>query len=129
MDSLLSFDFIRRPIRRARRDKSLRLAASWPLIIATMLDSAVVFKDVLAEEGTAFQTFQIESAFYFSIYGAYFGGHLRSVPVSDSEGHRLIHSIREGTTVRVRYNPQNPDETHVLAEDNRGALPFSVWSV
>jgi hypothetical protein len=30
--------------------------------------------------------------------------------------------------VNVRYNPANPDETAVLAEDNVGNLPFGVVS-
>jgi hypothetical protein len=28
----------------------------------------------------------------------------------------------------VRYNPANPDQTVVLAQDNRGKLPFELAS-
>jgi hypothetical protein len=31
-------------------------------------------------------------------------------------------------TVNVRYNPANPDQTVVLAEDNAGTLAFDVVS-
>ncbi len=31
-------------------------------------------------------------------------------------------------SVNVRYNPANPDQTVVLAEDNVGTLPFEVVS-
>jgi hypothetical protein len=30
--------------------------------------------------------------------------------------------------VNVRYNPANPDETAVLAEDNGGGFPFGIVS-
>ncbi len=129
MDGLLSLDWVRRALRRTKRQKALQQAAAWPLITARVLSSAVVPKDLLADEGTAFQTFQVESAFYFTRDGGYFGGHLRSTPVSDSEGHRLIKAIPADTTIHVRYNPQNPDQNHTLAADNPAALPFLLWSV
>lgn len=128
MDGTLSFDWLRRLLRRSRREKALQQAATWPLLTASLLTSTVVPKDLLAEEGSVFQTFQIESAFYFTLDGGYFGGHLRSIPLSDSEAHRLIVATPEGTTVQVRYNPQNPDENHTFAGDNLNALPFAVWS-
>jgi hypothetical protein len=128
MDGPLSFEWLRRFLRRSKRDKALQQAATWPVFTAKLLSSTVVPKDLLAEEGTAFQEFQIESAFYFTHEGGYYGGHLRSTPLSDSEAHRLIAATREDTSIRIRYNPRNPDENHTLAADNPNALPFTIWS-
>ena len=102
---------------------------------AKVLGSKVVPKDLLAGEGTSFQTFQIESAFYFTLAGGsasddeigYYGGHLRSLPLSDSEAHRLLSRIPEDTPIQVRYNPEDPNQTHTLASDNPNALPFEIW--
>lgn len=119
-------------LRRRKREHALAAAATWPTTTASLLESIVVEKDPLAEGGTAFQDRQIESAFYFTLPGrdgaSYYGGHLRSVPLSDTEAHRLIRQLPEDTPVQVRYNPANPDETHVLAQDNEGALPIQLWS-
>jgi hypothetical protein len=135
MSALLSTDWLVKLIRRPQRDKALELARSWPLITAKVLGSKVVPKDLLAEEGTSFQTFQIESAYYFTIAGSspsddeigYYGGHLRSLPLSDSEAHRLLSRIQEDTPIQVRYNPEDPNQTHTLASDNPNALPFEIW--
>jgi hypothetical protein len=118
-------------LRRRKRDQRLAEAASWPVITARLLKSIVVEIDPLAPPGTSFQTSQVESAFYFTLEnhraGSYFGGHLRSTAVSDSEGHRLLRTLPEDTPVQVRYNPQNPDQTCVFARDNQGALPITIW--
>jgi hypothetical protein len=58
--------------------------------------------------------------------GNFYGGHLRSVPLSDSEAHRLVHKLPEDTLVQVRYNPQNPDQTHAFPADNPN-FPFTIW--
>ena len=113
-------------VRRRKREALLRAAASWPTIQARLLKSTVVPKDPLAEEGTAFQESQVESAFYFTISGSYFGGHLRSTPLSDSEGHRLLRQLPEDTEVTIRYNPDNPDQTVTLPADNPG-FPAAIW--
>lgn len=106
----------------------MRQAKTWPVLTAKLLGSTVVPKDSFAEAGSVYQNFQIESAFYFTLDGGYFGGHLRSVPLSDSEAHRAIRDAKEDTIIQVRYNPQNPDENYTLAADNKDILPFAVWS-
>jgi hypothetical protein len=113
-------------LRRRKREQALALAQHWPIANAKLLKSNVVEKDPLAEGNTAFQDRQVEAAFYFTHEGAYFGGHLRSVPLSDSEAHRALRSVPEDTPVLVRYNPHNPDQAHTLATDNE-AFPFQIW--
>ena len=103
------------------------MAANWPVTTAKLLGSIVVPKDLAADGGTAFQDRQIESAFYFTLNGSYYGGHLRSTPLSDTEAHRLIRQLPEDTPVQVRYNPANPDDTHTFSTDNEGELPITIW--
>jgi hypothetical protein len=136
MSALLSTDWLVKRIRRPQREKALQQAATWPVMTAKLLGSKVVPKDLLAEEGTTYQEFQIESAFYFTLPGAigsgdeigYFGGHLLSTPLSDSEAHRILTQVQEDTPVKIRYNPQDPNQTHTLVTDNPGVLPFTIWS-
>ena len=113
-------------LRRRKRDQALALAATWPTAKAKLLKSIVVEKDPLAEGGTAFQETQIESAFYFTLDGSYYGGHFRSTPLSDSEAHRILRQLPEDTPVTIRYNPANPDQTHTLAADNE-RFPAKIW--
>lgn len=136
MSPLLSTDWLLKRIRRPQREKALQQAATWPVITAKLLGSKVVSKDLLAEESTIYQEFQIESAFYFTLPGTiglgdeigYYGGHLLSTPLSDSEAHRILTRVQEDTPVKIRYNPQDPNQTHTLATDNPDALPFAIWS-
>jgi hypothetical protein len=114
-------------LRRRKRDQALALAATWPTATAKLLKSIVVEKDPLAEGGTAFQDRQVEAAFYFTLDGSYYGGHLRSTPLSDGEAHRMLRQLPEDTPVTIRYNPANPDQTHTLAADNAGKLPITIW--
>ena len=97
------------------------------MVSARLLKSNVVARDPLAEGGTAFQDFQVESGYYFTHEGAYYGGHLRSAPMSDSEAHRAIRNLTEELPVVIRYNPHNPDQTHTLAADNED-FPVALWS-
>jgi hypothetical protein len=96
--------------------------------------AVIVARDELAE-GTNAQDSQLEIPFYFTLpenpgqSSGYFGGHLRTVALSHSEASRLIPQIPEGTLVRVRYNPQDPDQTHTFAADNEGLPPVAVWSL
>lgn len=113
-------------LRRRKRAAILTQASTWPMLAARMLASKVVEKDPLAEGGTSFQGSQVESAFYFTLEGSYFGGHLRSGPMSDSEAHRALKLAPEDSQVNVRYNPANPDQAIALPEDNLG-FPFSIW--
>lgn len=115
---------------RRRRETLLAQAAAWPVISAQLLKSSVVPRDPLAEGGTTFQDSQVESAFYFTLVnhpkGSYFGGHLRSTPMSDSEAHRALKLLPEDTPVEVRYNPQNPDQSVTLPTDNPN-FPIPLW--
>jgi hypothetical protein len=113
-------------LRGRKRDALLATAAQWPTVTAQLLKSTVQEKDQLATEGTAFQDRQVESAFYFTLAGAYYGGHLRSAPLSDSEAHRALRLVPEDTPVQVRYNPQNPDQTVTLPTDNPN-FPIPLW--
>ena len=122
------FDWLIRSFRQRKRNRELALAADWPIITAKLLSSVVLPKDLAAEGGTAFQDRQIESAFYFTLDGSYYGGHLRSTPLSDTEAHRLIRQLPEDTPIQVRYNPANPDQNHTFATDNEGTLPVAIWS-
>ena len=122
------FDWLIRSFRQRKRNRELALAADWPIITAKLLSSVVLPKDLGAEGGTAFQDRQIESAFYFTLDGSYYGGHLRSTPLSDTEAHRLIRQLPEDTPIQVRYNPANPDQNHTFATDNEGTLPVAIWS-
>ncbi len=70
---------------------------------------------------------QVEYQFYFALKDGFFGGYLRSLPCSDSEGSRWMREVGEGKTVVVRYNPQDPDQAHALQRDNEGTLPFTIW--
>ncbi len=76
------------------------------------------------EEVTATGTpFQIEAGFHFKVNGEYYGGYLRSVAMTHHEAEM---KSKGEPKVNVRYNPANPDESAVLAEDNAGTLPFGV---
>jgi hypothetical protein len=120
------FKWLLRPLRRRRREQHLQAEAHWPTTTAKLLAPVLVPKDEFAE-GSAAQTEQIECPYYFSLEAGFFGGHLRSVPCSDSEGRRLLRQIVEGSPVAARYNPADPDQTCVFATDNEGALPFTIW--
>ncbi len=69
--------------------------------------------------------FQIEAGFHFTLNGDYYGGYLRSVAMTLHEAE----SKGVGNPkVNVRYNPANPDEAAVLADDNARNLPFDIVS-
>ena len=131
--SILTHNAITRALHKRHRDHELAAASSWPLIEAHTLKPAIVAKDELAE-GTNAQDSQLEIPYYFTLPESpnqspgYFGGHLRTVALSHSEASRLIPLIPEGTIVRVRYNPQNPDQNHTFAADNEALLAVGVWS-
>jgi hypothetical protein len=120
-----------RILRRRKREADLKHAATWPTHPARLLKSAVVPKDLACEDSSDLQSSQVESAYFFTLKSGsedegYFGGHLRSLPVSDSEANRLLAKLPEDTPVLVRYNPRNPDQTHTLATDNPG-FPIPIW--
>ena len=131
--SILSHNAITRALHRRHRDHDLTVAASWPVIEAHLLKPVIVVKDELAE-GTNAQDSQLEIPYYFTLPesanqpSGYFGGHLRTIALSHSEASRLIPQIPEGTVIRVRYNPQDPDLSHTLAADNEALLAVGIWS-
>lgn len=132
MPSVFPINAIGRALHKRKRDRELEAAAHWPVVEAHLLKPVIVAKDELAE-GTVAQDSQVEVPFYFMLAGegtasGYFGGHLRTVALSHSEASRLLPHIVEGSVVRVRYSRQNPDENHVLANDNQNLLPVAVWS-
>jgi hypothetical protein len=116
-------DAISRKLRRKNREKKLRLAAQWPLAQAEINHWQVLSADEdVASPGV---TYQIEAGFHFKINGEYYGGFLRSVALTH---HEAEPKSTGSPSVSIRYNPANPDETAVLAEDNQGNLPFRVVS-
>jgi hypothetical protein len=125
-DSIL-FGWLIRAHQRRKRERDLQLAATWPTASAKILKGKTVPKDELTE-GSLAQTFQLECQYYFELPAGFFGGHVRSVACSDSEGRRWVAQLDDNSRVIVRYDPANPDRTHTLATDNEGTLPFTVWS-
>ena len=125
-DSVL-FGWAFRLVRGRKRAQKLQAAKGWPTVTAKLLTSTLVMKDVAAEGTSDVQDSQVECPYYFTIAEGFFGGHVRSVPCTDSEGRRMQRQMVEGMPVTVRYNPANPDEGCVLGGDNVGALPFVVW--
>ena len=123
MPGMFPIDSIRLWLRRKKRQKKLQLAAGWPIAAAEVNHWAVLPAD---EDANAFGTpFQIEAGFHFILNGEYYGGYFRSVALAGGEAERLA---KGNPPVNVRYDPANPDSTAVLAEDNTGNLPFSVFS-
>jgi hypothetical protein len=116
-------DSIRHNLRERARKKRVRLAAGWPQAAAKVnLWKVLPAGD---ESGSFTQTDLIEGSFSFLLNGEYYGGYVRSVAM----GRRDAEKLAVGSpSVTVRYNPANPDQTVVLAEDNAGSLPFEVVS-
>jgi hypothetical protein len=123
MAGIFLIDGIRRSLRRNRREKKVATAKSWPVVEAEINHWQVLnADDDVATTGTPYQ---IEAGFHFKVNGDYYGGYLRSVAMT----HHEAESKGKGEPkVNVRYNPANPDETAVLAEDNSSNLPFGVVS-
>jgi hypothetical protein len=116
-------DSIRRSLRESARKKRVRLAAGWAQTTAKVNLWKVL---PAADESESFtQTDFIEGGFSFLLNGEYYGGYLRSVAMGRREAEKLAVG---SPSVNVRYNPANPDQTVVLAEDNAGTLPFEVVS-
>lgn len=111
--------FLTEFIARRARDKRLRLAATWPTAAAQVNS----WRILNATEESAVDTHQLEAGFSFVLNGDYFGGYLTSVPMPHRQAERLATG---NPSVTVRYNPANPDQVAVLAEDNTAALPFDI---
>jgi hypothetical protein len=123
MAGIFFVDAITRRLRRRNRDKKLRLAVQWPLISAEINHWQILPADQeLATTGTPYQ---IEAGFHFKLNGDYFGGYLRSIALTH---HEAESKTIGNPTINIRYNPSNPDQTAVLAEDNPGNLSFRIVS-
>jgi hypothetical protein len=123
MAGVFFIDGIRRGIRRRKREKKLGLAKNWPTILGEVNHWQVLNAD--EDVATMGAPYQIEAGFHFTLNGEYYGGYLRSVAMGLHESET---KATGSPKVNVRYNPANPDETAVLAEDNVGNLPFGVVS-
>lgn len=123
MAGIFFIDGIRRSLRGRRREKKLTVAKNWPTVQAEINHWQVLNADEdVASMGASYQ---IEAGFHFTLNGEYYGGYLRSVAMT------LHEAETKGTgspKVNVRYNPVNPNETAVQAEDNGNNLPFRVLS-
>jgi hypothetical protein len=103
--------------------KKLDLAKSWPVASGEILSWSIVDADKDAvSSGTPHQ---IEATYYFKLNGEYFGGHVRSVPITHSAASRIPQATPK---IQVRYDSANPDNAVVLVEDNPGNLPFEIVS-
>jgi hypothetical protein len=123
MAGIFFIDGIRRSLRRSKREKKVAAAKGWPGVEAEINHWQVVnAEDDVATTGTPYQ---IEAGFHFKVNGDYYGGYLRSVAMTH---HEAESKAKGEPKVNVRYNPANPDETAVLAEDNNGNLPFRIVS-
>src|SRR5580692_7984033 len=115
-------DSIRRALRERARLKKVQLAAHWPQTRATVDIWKILPAGDAAESFT--QTDFIEASFHFTLNGEYYGGYLRSVAM----GHKEAEKVAVGSpSINVRYNPTNPDDTAVLAEDN-ATFPLQLIS-
>ncbi|MEO6806377.1 MAG: DUF3592 domain-containing protein [Edaphobacter sp.] len=123
MARIFFIDGIRRKLRRSKREKRLGLAKQWPTVQAEINHWQVLDAD--DEVSTSGAPYQIEAGFHFKLNDEYYGGYLYSVAMTHHEAET---KSKGELTVNVRYNPANPDETAVLAEDNVGNLPFGVIS-
>jgi hypothetical protein len=123
MAGLFFIDSIRRAVHERARRKRVQLAAGW------LQAQAHVNSWKILPAGDATESFRqtdfIEAAFHFVLNGEYYGGYLRSPAMGRRDAEKLAVGSPE---VTVRYNPANPDQTAVLAEDNRGKLPFEIVS-
>lgn len=117
------FERILRPFREGARRKRIGTAHGWPQAGAKITHWKIVEADP-ASGGSAMQR-QIEATFYFMLNDDICGGYVRSIPMVEREAARLASG--EATLI-VRYNPSDPDELCVLAEDNAGKFPFDVIS-
>ena len=105
------------------RERRVRLAQGWPKATGEINHWQVLPVD--PDEDAFASVWQIEAGFHFVLNGEYFGGYLRSGAIGRSEAEA---KAKGAPAVQVRYNPANPDEAVVLAEDNRETLPFPVMS-
>jgi hypothetical protein len=123
MTGLNPIDTIRRALDERARRRRVQLAAGWPQATAHINGWKVLPAGDAAKSFS--QTDFIEARFHFHLNGEYYGGYVRSVAMGRHEAEKL--AVGEPEVV-VRYNPADPDEAVVLAEDNVEKLPFEVIS-
>jgi hypothetical protein len=122
MAGVFFIDGIKRSLRRRAREKKLAAAKNWPIVQGEINHWQVLNAD--EDVSTTGTHYQIEAGFHFKLDGEYYGGYVRSVAMTHHEAET---KSKGEPTVNVRYNPADPDETAVLAEDNAD-LPFKVVS-
>lgn len=123
MAGIFFIDSIRRALRERARTKRVQAAASWPQINAHINSWKIRPAGDASDSFT--NTNYIEAGFHFTIDGEFYGGYANSVPMPHREAEKLATG---SPNLSVRYNPANPDQTVVLAEDNRDKLLFEVIS-
>jgi hypothetical protein len=123
MAGIFFIDSIRRALRERARTKRVQAAASWPQITANINSWKIQPAGDASDSFT--NTNYIEAGFHFTLDGEFYGGYANSVPMSHREAEKLATG---SPNLTVRYNPANPDQAVVLAEDNRGKLLFEVIS-
>jgi len=122
MPGIFFLDSLRRAARERARQKRVRTAQSWPQATAEINHWKIVPAGDASDSFT--QTDVIEAAFHFTLNGEYYGGYVRSVPMSRREAERLATGSPKLT---IRYDPANPDSNVVLTEDNQ-TPPFTIVS-
>ena len=123
MAGIFFADSIRKVLRERARQKRVQAAAGWPQAQAHVNGWKVLSAGDASKSFT--ETDYIEASFHFTLNGDYYGGYLNSVAMGRREAEKLATGSPD---LIVRYNPANPDQVVVLAEDNRGKLPFGIVS-
>jgi hypothetical protein len=122
MPGIFFLDSLRRAARERARWKRVRAAQSWPQALAEINHWKIV--PAGDASGSFTETDIIEAAFHFTLNGEYYGGYVRSVPMSRREAEKIAAGNPKLT---IRYDPQNPDHNAVLVEDNPQP-PFAIVS-
>ena len=122
MPGIFLLESLRRAAQERARQKRVRTAQTWPQATAEINHWKIVSAGDTSDSFS--QTDIIEAAFHFTLNGEYYGGYVRSVPMSRREAEKLAAGNPKLT---IRYDPQNPDRTAALAEENK-ALPFAITS-
>ena len=123
MAGLFFLDALRRRLRASRLQKKISQAQSWSKAEAEINRWSVIPAE---DDVQSFSSgYQIEAGFHFMHNGEYCGGYVRSAPMAHTAAEKLASG---NPRVTIRYNPADPNETVVLAEDNAGKLTFEVLS-
>ena len=123
MAGIFFVDSIRRVLRERARKKRVQAGSNWPQTTAHINSWKILPAGDASDSFT--NTDYIEAAFHFTLNGDYYGGYANSVPMPHREAEKHATGSPDLT---IRYNPTNPDQTVVLAEDNRDKLPFQLVS-